>query len=241
VRGVRYGDFRERFPECSALSAALGWRGSVTALACYGLMAMLVMLGLSRHAHRSRFGLANAITLTRAALTALLFGVAGEWLFGGMGAFGGTLRWELAGAAALILALDGLDGRVARRSGMDSPFGARFDMEADALFILAMYILAMETGAAGSWVLFCGSVRYVFVAAAHFAPWLNAPLPPAIRRKAIYVVQAAAPLIALTPVCPPALAQALCAVAFVFVLSSFAIDYVWLATHARREKQGGAV
>jgi phosphatidylglycerophosphate synthase len=219
-------------------AGVLGWRGSATALASYGLMAMLVMAGLARHEHRARFGLANAITLTRAAVTALLFGVVGEWLFGGSPAFNDPLRWALVGAAGLILALDGIDGQVARRSNMASPFGARFDMEADALFILAIYTLAVATGAVGVWILACCSLRYIFVAAARFAPWLNAPLPPALRRKSIYVVQAAAPIIALTPVCPPWLAGALCAAAFLFVLFSFATDCLWLAMNAARSEAG---
>ena len=218
----------------------LGWRGAATTLCCYGLMGLAVMGGLARHAHRARFGLANAITLTRAALTALLFGVAGEWFFGGSPGFSDALRWDLVGAAGLILALDGIDGQVARRSNMASPFGARFDMEADALFILAIYTLAVATGAAGAWILACCSLRYIFVAAARFAPWLNAPLPPALRRKSIYVVQAAAPIIALTPVCPPWLAGALCAAAFLFVLFSFATDYLWLLRHAADNESGRA-
>jgi phosphatidylglycerophosphate synthase len=215
-------------------SGVLGWRGSATAFACYGIIGVLIMAGLARHAHRSRFGLANAITLTRAAITAILFGVAGDWLFGGLPVFGEGLRWELVGGAGLILMLDGIDGTVARRSGMVSPFGACFDLEADALFIFAIYALAVASGAAGPWALLCGSPRYVFAAAGRFAPWLNAPLPPAtlLRRRAIYVVQAGAPIIALTPLCPPRLAAILCATAFICVLASFAVDCVWLARRA---------
>ena len=41
-------------------------------------------------------------------------------------------------APPLLLALDGLDGWAARRQGLVSAFGARFDMEVDALLILAL-------------------------------------------------------------------------------------------------------
>jgi phosphatidylglycerophosphate synthase len=208
----------------------IGWRGAVTALACYGLMAMLVLAGLARHEHPPRFGFANAITLTRASMTALLYGIGGEWLFGGLPALGEGLRWSLAILAALILILDGLDGPVARRSGLASPFGARFDMEADALFVLAICWLVMATGAAGAWMLLFGSLRYAFLLVSLRLPRLNGPLEPARRRKAIYVAQAAAPTIGLTPFCPPSVAWGLCAAAFLLVLLSFAADSITLLT-----------
>ncbi len=217
----------------SALSmAVLGWRGAVTALAGYALMTLFIMLGLVRHAHPSRFGLANTITLTRAGLTALLFGFAGEWFFGGLPAFSPGLRWALAGVASLILVLDGLDGRVARRNGMASPFGARFDMEADTLFMLAVYVLAVAGSAVDAWIMACGSVRYAFVVTGLFITRLNAPFRPTLRGKAIYVAQAAAPIIALMPICPSFLACLLCAAAFLLVLYSFAVDSLWLLRHA---------
>lgn len=207
---------------------ALEWRGAATTFISYALMALFIMLGLTRHRHPSRFGLANAITLTRAALTALLFGFAGEWLYGVLPAFGAELRWALAGGALLILMLDGLDGRVARRNGTASPFGARFDMEADALFMLAVYALAVAVGAVEVWILACGCVRYVFVAASQIITRLKAPLRPTFRGKAIYVAQAAAPILALTPVCPSSLAMGLCVAAFLLVLYSFGVDILWL-------------
>jgi phosphatidylglycerophosphate synthase len=208
----------------------IGWRGAMTALTCYGLMSLMTLAGLSRHAHPPRFGLANAITLTRASMTALLYGIGGEWLFGGLPALGDGLRWSLAILAALILVLDGLDGPVARRSGMASPFGARFDMEADALFVLAICWLVMATGAAGAWMLLFGSLRYAFLLASLRLPRLNEPLEPARRRKIIYVAQAAAPTIGLTPFCPPAVAWGLCIAAFLLVLASFATDSITLLT-----------
>jgi phosphatidylglycerophosphate synthase len=206
----------------------IGWRGAVTALFCYGLMGLLILAGLVRHAHPPRFGYANAITLTRAALTALLYGIGGEWLFGGLPALGEGLRWTLAIIAAVILILDGLDGTVARRTGMASPFGARFDMETDALFILAICWLVMATGAAGAWMLAFGSLHYAFLLAGMRLPRLNGPLRPLRRRKVIYVVQAAAPTFGLTPFCPPNVAWMLCAAAFFLVLLSFTTDSITL-------------
>jgi phosphatidylglycerophosphate synthase len=210
--------------------AALSWRGMIAALLCYGLMVLLTLGALVRHHHPSRFGLANAITLGRAAITAALFGLFGEWLLNGVPSFTDLQRWSLAFMAGLILILDGLDGPAARRSGLASPFGAWFDMEADALFVLSLYLLVMAAGIAGPWVLACGALRYLFILAGQFDDRHTAPLPALRRRKAIYVVQAGAPIVALTPFCPAAMAAPLCAAAFAFVLYSFGADCLWLLT-----------
>ena len=45
-------------------------------------------------------------------------------------------------------ALDGVDGWLARRRGMSSAFGARFDMEIDALLVQVLAILVWRYGKA---------------------------------------------------------------------------------------------
>ncbi len=80
------------------------------------------------------FGWANRATLLRGCLVIVLFALApfaehltdNLWLYGWM--------------ALLALILDGVDGKVARATGSESDFGARFDMELDALFILGLSI-----------------------------------------------------------------------------------------------------
>ena len=42
---------------------------------------------------------------------------------------------------------------------MTSGYGARFDMETDAAFILVLSILVWQHGKAGAWVLLCGLMR----------------------------------------------------------------------------------
>ena len=65
--------------------------------------------------------------------------------------------------------LDLADGWVARRTGTASAFGARFDMEVDAVLILVLSALVWRYGVAGPWVLASGLMRYAFVALAR--PW----------------------------------------------------------------------
>ncbi len=78
---------------------------------------------------------------------------------------------------ALLLAallLDGVDGWLARRLRCCSRFGALFDVEADALFILVLGFLAWQQRGVVAWVLVPGLLRYAYVV-------VLALVPPALR------------------------------------------------------------
>jgi phosphatidylglycerophosphate synthase len=175
-----------------------------------------------------RLTAANAVTAARAAVAALLLAVA-------MAAAvpGPALRWVLAGLAFAALLGDGLDGYLARRTGTASDFGARFDMEADAFFILALAFLVHAWGQAGAFVLLSGALRYLFVAAGWVAPALAAPLGPSLRRRAVCAVQTFVLVLSLAPAIPAALAQGLCAAGLALLVASFAIDGARLLARAR--------
>jgi phosphatidylglycerophosphate synthase len=176
---------------------------------------------LRRHHPFTRFGAANQITTLRAIVVALIAGLIGEPRF--------PMVAEAAGGASLIVtALDGVDGWVARRARTASAFGARFDMEVDALLILVLSILVWQFDKAGVWVVASGLVRYVFVAAGSIWPWLAAPLPPSRRRQTICVLQIAGLTLAIFPAVAPPLSTALAAGALVALAGSFLIDTVWL-------------
>src|SRR3984957_10920556 len=168
----------------AAAAAPLGWHGRAAAFGLYGVISLLVVLGLGGHALHRRFGPANGATLVRAAAVALLFGIYAEIVAGGILPLDAPLRWALTTVAAASLLLDGVDGWLARRHGIASPFGARFDMETDALFILVLALLVHAAGQAGLFVLASGLIRYGFVAAGRLWLALRAPLPPSLRRKA---------------------------------------------------------
>lgn len=210
--------------------AGLGWRGLAIALLAYGVVAALVLAGLGHHAPHRRFGPANGVTLVRAGYVALLVGVLGEGL-----ALGDAGRWALVITGAAALALDGLDGWTARRSGFASAFGARFDMEVDAAFVLALAALVYTAGQAGVWVLASGLMRYLYVAAGWLWPPLAAPLPPSLRRKTICVVQIVVLLVALAPPVGPAAAGLLCLAGLVLLSYSFGADCLRLAAARRAE------
>src|SRR5690606_37764087 len=91
-------------------------------------------------------------------------------------------------AAVLVLAvpallLDAVDGRVARRTGTETAFGARFDGEVDAFLILVLSVVVASS--LGWWVLAAGLARYVFAAAGWALPWLREQLEPRHWRKVV--------------------------------------------------------
>lgn len=138
------------------------------------------------------------------------------------------LAWFAVIAATIVAVLDGVDGWLARRTGMVTAFGARFDMEVDALLILVLAILAWRWDKAGPWVLMSGLLRYVFVAAGRVWPWLRAPLTPTRRARVICVVQIVALIVAVAPIIPPPLSTFSSAVGLLTLAYSFLVDTVRL-------------
>jgi len=207
-----------------ALTPVAGLWGvpAALALALYAGIAGIVLCAARRQDLR-RFGAANAVTLLRAAMVAFLAGLA---------LLPTPLPGEIRSAAIVLgvagLLLDGVDGWLARRSGTTSRFGARFDMETDALSVLVFTFLLLRAGQAGPWVLAIGLARYIYVGVGWLWPPLARELPPSLRRKTICVVVVTALLIALAPFVDAAWAGMICAAALVLLLSSFAMDCVWL-------------
>jgi len=187
---------------------------------------MIVALGfLPRHHPFARFGPANQITTMRAMLVALVAALIGEPRFP-------NVATSAAAATVVVSALDGVDGWLARRHQIASSFGARFDMEIDALLILVLAILVSEFDKAGPWVILSGLLRYIFVGAGRYWPRLRAPLFASRRRQAVCVVQILALNLAIVPAVQPPLSVAIAAVALAALAWSFLVDTRWLLRSA---------
>jgi len=187
---------------------------------------MIVALGfLPRHHPFARFGPANQITTMRAMLVALVAALIGEPRFP-------NVATSAAAATVVVSALDGVDGWLARRHQIASRFGARFDMEIDALLILVLAILVTEFEKAGPWVILSGLLRYIFVGAGKYWPRLRAPLFASRRRQAVCVVQILALNLAIVPAIQPPLSAAMAAGALAALAWSFLIDTRWLLRSA---------
>jgi phosphatidylglycerophosphate synthase len=179
---------------------------------------------LQQHHPFERFGPANQITTLRAILVALVAALVGEPRVA-------AIATAAVGAGLTVTVLDGVDGWLARRHEIASRFGARFDMEVDALLILALSVLAWRYGKAGAWVIASGLMRYLFVAAGAVVPWLRASLEPNRRRQAICVLQIATLAAVMLPAIEPPLSGWLSAAALAALTYSFAIDTLWLWRH----------
>lgn len=187
----------------------------------FAVIMAIAMARLRAHHPFARFGRANQITTVRALLVAIVAGFIGEPYAPSAASFAAATS----GLAAL---LDGVDGWLARRSGMTSAFGARFDMEVDALLIQVLAVLAWQWDKAGAWVVMSGLLRYLFVAAGWLWPWMRRPLIPTMRAKAICVVQIATLVLAIVPSIAPPASALLAAGGLLALCYSFLVDTLWL-------------
>lgn len=222
----------------TVLGAAATWRvldlpASYVAIAAalHVGMAVIILWGLSDDMRMRGLGPANRVTLGRAVLAMPVLALAIQ-----PGPLDSTARWWIIGIATAVMLLDGVDGRVARRTRTETPFGARFDMELDAVLLMALSVLVWRDGRVGAWVVLIGLMRYGFVAAGWVRPALARELPPSLRRKVVCVVQGVALLVALGPVIPTWLVVWACAAGLAALTYSFAIDVRWaLAGGAPRD------
>lgn len=202
----------------------LGGLYPVKASATFVVVMLLAIGFLHRHPF-ARFGPANQMTTARAILVALIASLIGEPA--SAAAASGAVA-----ASLLVTLLDGIDGWLARRSRMASDFGARFDMETDALLILVLSTLAWRYDKAGAWVLLSGLLRYLFVGAGWIAEWLERPLQPSRRRQTICVVQIVGLILVVSPIVTRPLSTAVAAVALSALCYSFLVDALWLRRRA---------
>src|SRR3954470_15145215 len=210
----------------AALALTLGLTPvGLAAGAAYGLVLCgLLGAGLQR-AGMSALGPANTVTLARAILV------------GGVAALVVTSFAQPVSTPALVtiagvaLALDGVDGQVARRTGSTSALGARFDMEIDAFLILVLSVYAGDRF--GWWTVALGAYRYLFVAASWALPWLTAALPHRFSRKVVAALQGVVLALVTANLLPAVVAEIALLVALVSLTWSFGRDALWLHKASR--------
>lgn len=190
----------------------------VAPVALFTIIVVLCFRGLLHSYPHATFGACNIVTLCRAALVAVLAGAI----------FGSAAPWMFFTIATIAFALDGIDGWLARRAGLVSTFGQRFDMEVDALLGAVIAIVLLSQGTVGPEILVLGFSRYVFVIAGLMWPALQADLPQSLRRKTICVVQIAALIVLVFPLSPSVIMMPVSVFAAVFLLWSFAVDTLFL-------------
>ena len=178
------------------------------------LISTVCLFGLLHSYPHDVLGTCNVVTLIRTALVALLTGAI----------FAPSAPWLVFGIAVIAFSSDGLDGWLARRSALTSVFGARFDMEADALLGAVLALILSAHGTVGPSILVLGFSRYVFVAFGWVWPALQGELSESYRRKTICVVQIASLIALVCPLTPAVLLPWIAAGAAALLLFSFAVD-----------------
>src|SRR6185312_9644772 len=214
LRAVRTGPVSGLVGQVLLLTAltatvGLGPAGWVAGLASAALVDVTLAHGLIRNP-TERLGPAGWVTLARGTLA---LGVAALTADSFVRPVPVAL---LVGLAVVALALDYVDGEVARRTGTVSELGARLD---------------------GAWVLAIGAARYVFLAAGWTLPWMRARLPRRDWRKTVAATQGIVLAVAAADVLPLPLVQVALAVALAMLAESFGRDVLWLW---RRRRSGAA-
>ncbi|WP_433803542.1 CDP-alcohol phosphatidyltransferase family protein [Actinomycetospora sp. CA-084318] len=203
---------------------------TTTSLGGVGLLGGLLVLVLgtallARSGVRS-LGPAGSVTLLRLVLVAGVAALAVQHLAGRP-----IPTAVLVGLAVSALALDAVDGWVARRTDTCTDLGARFDMETDAFLLL---LLAVHVAAdLGPWVLLVGGMRYLFVAAGWVWPWLRGELPTRYSAKVVAALQGVALVVASTRLLPGWAEAALVGAALAALVWSFGVSVEYLARHSR--------
>jgi phosphatidylglycerophosphate synthase len=169
-----------------AVGAGLGPAGWVAGTG-FGLVVLALLSRALKRSGMPVLGPANTVTLVRATMVGGVTALVADSFAAGYASFSETSLVTLVAVAAVALALDGVDGQVARRTGTVSRLGARFDMETDAFLILVLSAFCAHT--MGAWVLLIGAMRYAFVAVSWVLPWLNGELPHRFSRKVVAATQ----------------------------------------------------
>jgi phosphatidylglycerophosphate synthase len=183
---------------------------------------VITNIGLARglgHFHTDRLAPADWVTLARATVAAIVAALVADSFQRSPGVP------MLLSFTAVALALDAVDGWVARRTKPGS-LGAAFDAEVDAFLILVLSVYVARS--LGAWVLLIGAARYVFLTAGWALPWLREPLPPRYWRKFVAATQGIVLAVAAANVLPQAVSVGALLGALVLLAESFGRDVWWL-------------
>lgn len=202
------------------LAPGVGRAGWIVGLAC----ACVLAGSAGRRAGIDRvvtLGPADLVTVTRAVLACGVAALVAEPLVTGT-----EVGDALVPLAVVALALDFVDGRVARRTRTASAYGARLDGEADAFLILVLSVHVASSF--GGWVLAMGVVRYAYAVATWVLPWMQRPLPPRYWRKVVAAFVGTVLVVAASGYAPDPVTYAALVAAGLLLAESFGWDVVWL-------------
>ena len=171
---------------------------------------------------RRLLGLANAVTLVRGALYSVVAGFV-------VAPPETTLAWVPALCYGAGVALDNLDGAVARTVGRETEIGRRLDMAFDTFGFVAAPLVAVLWGLLPVWYLSVSAARYVFRGAVWLRRVRGLPvgdLPDSDLGKYLAGVQMVFVAIALAPPVPTDFVWTLAPVVLAPSIGVFIRDYL---------------
>jgi len=175
--------------------------------------------------YRHLFGLANAITLARGGLYAVVAGFV-------VVPATTTLAWVPALCYGVGVVLDKLDGVVARSVGEETHLGQRLDMTADTFGFVAAPLVAVLWGRLPVWYLAISAARYVYLAAIHYRRRRGRPTydrPDSDLGKYLAGVQMVFITIALVPAVPSGVVFAVAPAVLTPSLAVFVRDFLYVS------------
>ena len=200
-------------------TAGLGVAGWIAGLAT-GSAATALLVTARMRSDQPAIHPADWVTLTRALLIAGVAGLVAD-------SFGRPVSiTALVTMSTVALALDAVDGQVARRTGTATPLGARIDGEVDAFLILLLSIFVSQDY--GGWVLVIGAARYALLLAGWLIPWLAAPLPPRYWGKVVAAVTGIVLIVAASGLVDRLTGMIAVAAALLLLAESFGRNVIWL-------------
>lgn len=174
--------------------------------------------------------LATVVTLARGVALAAFTG----FLVAGLP--DGSLAWVPAVLFAAAAGLDAIDGWIARSTDSESAFGARLDVEVDALTVMFGTLFVVREALVPAVFIAVGLARYLFV----FGIWLRHQrdqpvyeLPPSQLRKLLGGLAMGMIWVAMLPAVPASVSRPLALVVLVPFVINFSRD--WLAVSGRRQ------
>jgi CDP-diacylglycerol--glycerol-3-phosphate 3-phosphatidyltransferase len=200
-----------------AVLAGLCWAGQLWYVG-YSLDAV----GVPGAFWRRLFGLANALTLLRGALYAVVAGFV-------VVPAGTPLAWVPALCYGFGAALDKIDGTVARSLGRETDLGARLDTAFDTFGFVAAPLVAVLWGLLPVWYLSLSAARYVLLAGVRWRRFRDRPVfdrPDSDLGKYLAGVQMAFITAALVPAAPTDLVLTVAPFVLAPSLAVFARDYL---------------
>ncbi len=206
------------------------WPVGIPFVAVIGVVLAFEFL-LFRHAYTQTTKVNGPQPFTFATLITVLRGAAIVLLSGFLitGQPGGGVAWLPAVLFAIGTLFDAVDGAIARATNSTSAFGARLDVEIDALALLLGSLLAIRFGMAPVYFIAVGVARYMFVAGITFRQLRGKPvepLPPRQSRRLLGAMMMFVVFFLLTPAITTQIAYWLATAAMIPFIVGFVRDWL---------------